>query len=254
MDVQIKHMIRRSTFDGWKIAPRYINEYEIVYIASGYGDITIEEKHIQVSAGDMIFFRPGVKHSLWITRKPYMVLYGVHFTCESDEITDDIPEHVHLEDHHFADILFKRLNDEYLQNNYLRRWKLNIILQQIICEHLTRLHTNTEPISVMRIRKILEYIHEDPCREYTLNDLLERVGIKKSVFLQNFRNITGTTPLQYITNLRLELARELLSETDLQISQISERCGFDDPFYFSRCFKKNFSVSPRKYREYKKCK
>ena len=163
-----------------------------------------------------------------------------------------IPDHMHLESGHWLEVLMRDLYEEYQQKRYLGNWKQEIILQQILYEILTKQHSEQEPISNMRIRKVLAYIHEDPCREYTLTDLLNQTGIKKTLFLQSFRNVTGTTPMQYIIDLRLEQARDLLTETDLQVFQISEKCGFSDPFYFSRCFKKKFSLSPRQYRDYKK--
>lgn len=252
MDVKVNIVLRRAAFDGWKIAPRQIKDYELVYVISGYGEIMIDGRQISVGAGDLICFKPGITHSLWLSREPYMDFYGVHFFPQSEEIIKEIPDYLHLEDRHWADMLFKKLYDEHQQKSYLGTWKKEIILQQILCEHLTRLSSTKEPISVMRIRKVLSYIHEDPCRDYPLSDLLGKVGIKKSSFLQSFRSVTGTTPLQYITNLRLEIACELLVETDLQISQISDKCGFEDPFYFSRCFKKKYSLSPRQYREYRR--
>lgn len=252
LNVKINMVLRRGTLEGWRIGPRKIKDYELVYVISGYGEIMIGGKQISVGAGDFICFKPGVTHSLWLSREPYMVFYGVHFTPQPKEIMKEIPDYVHLEERQWADQLLKMLYVEHRQKGYLGAWKEEIILQQILSEHLTRLHSTQEPISVARIRKVLSYIHNDPCRDYSLSDLLGQVRIQKSVFLQSFRSVTGTTPLQYIINLRLETACDLLAETDLQISQISDKCGFKDPFYFSRCFKKKYSLSPRQYREHLK--
>ena len=78
---------------------------------------------------------------------------------------------------------------------------------------------------------------------------MQIAGIKKTLFLQEFRSVTGTTPNQYVTDQRLEYARELLMETDASVMQIARQCGFEDVFYFSRCFKKRFHLSPREYRK-----
>jgi len=246
-EAKLDYMIRRATFAGWEIAPRYIHNYELVFVINGYGNIKIEGKDYPVSTGDLICFRPGVKHSLNLTKEPYMEFYGMHFDI-SHEIRP-FPNVTKLESSLRLETMFKSLLDVHRQKGYLYEWKRNLWLQQILCEVFTILQEKDQPISVMRIRKILDYIHEDPCRRITLDDLLKQAGIQKTLFLQSFRNVTGTTPNQYITAQRLEYARDLLADTNLSIIQIAENCGFNDAFYFSRCFKKHFGVSPRQYRE-----
>lgn len=82
-----------------------------------------------------------------------------------------------------------------------------------------------------------------------MENLLGQAGVQKTVFLQSFRRQTGTTPRQYILQLRLEYARDLMMETELPIGEIAERAGFSDPFYFSRCFRKHFGIVPSVYRQ-----
>ena len=103
----------------------------------------------------------------------------------------------------------------------------------------------TEIAAAYDQKKVLEHIHEDPARPFTLEELTARSGVKKTLFLQSFRRVTGTTPKQYILGLRLEYARDLLLETDVPVAQVAERCGFSDSFYFSRCFKRYFGYSPK---------
>lgn len=71
-------------------------------------------------------------------------------------------------------------------------------------------------------------------------------------FIQNFKKITKTTPLQYIVSLRMTNAMNLLDNTNYNISQVAEAVGYENPLYFSRLFKKNIGVSPKEYRQRKK--
>ena len=252
MDININFMLHRETFEGWKIHPRCIQDYELVYVVRGHGEIQISNRQISVKGGDFICFRPNVPHSLWLSREPYMEFYGVHFNFSEKSLMKEIPDYMHLDFGHWLEMQMRNLYEEYQQKRYQGKWKQEIILQQILCEILIKKHAEQEPVNNKRISKVLAYIHENPFREYTLNDLQNYIGIKKSLFLKTFRNMTGTTPIQYILDLRLDYAKDLLIETDLPISQISEKCGFSDPFYFSRCFKKRYSLSPREYRDYQK--
>lgn len=65
---------------------------------------------------------------------------------------------------------------------------------------------------------------------------------------RSFNRLTGKTPGQYINERRLKRASELLRTTDLSVQTISRRLQYKDPFYFSRCFKHLFGVSPRQWR------
>lgn len=194
-------------------------------------------------------FCPGVLHSLSVARQPCMEFYGVHFTLPSDVDRLPLPEVAKIEPPGRLEPLFKSLFEIYKQKTYLYQWRQNLLLEQILCEILSALHGENAPAELIRIKKVLEHIHEDPARPFTLEELTARSGVKKTLFLQSFRRVTGTTPKQYILGLRLEYARDLLLETDVPVAQVAERCGFSDSFYFSRCFKNHFSTSPRQYRK-----
>ena len=94
--------------------------------------------------------------------------------------------------------LFKSLFEIYTQKTYLYQWRQNLLLEQILCEILSALHGENAPAELIRLKKVLEHLHEDPARPFTLEDLTARSGVKKTLCLQSFRRMTGTTPKQYI--------------------------------------------------------
>ena len=249
LEVELDYLVRRATFCGWQIAPRRISNYELVYVLRGQGDICLGSRQFTVRTGDLVCFCPGVLHSLSVARQPCMEFYGVHFTLTSGVDRLPLPEVAKIEPPGRLEPLFKSLFEIYKQKTYLYQWRQNLLLEQILCEILSALHGENAPAELIRIKKVLEHIHEDPARPFTLEDLTARSGVKKTLFLQSFRRMTGTTPKQYILGLRLEYARDLLLETDVPVAQVAERCGFSDSFYFSRCFKNHFSTSPRQYRK-----
>ena len=242
-------LVRRQTFEGWKILPRLINDHEIVFISQGKGYINIEDAIIPVKGGDLILFRPHVKHSLWVEGEPYMLFYGVHFDFPLQASPADFPDIFHVDAPLRLELLFKELYDRHLSKRYLHIWQQNILLEQILCEALMLIREKREPMAIRRIHKILEYIHLDPCRPIAFNTLQEQAGLQKTAFLQAFRQVTDTTPKQYVLNLRLENARDMLKNSDIPIAQVAEQCGFSDPLYFSRYFRKRFFLSPRAYRQ-----
>lgn len=86
----------------------------------------------------------------------------------------------------------------------------------------------------------------------------ERAGMKKyadiscygmSQFARSFKDTTGKTPTKYMIDSKISKAKDLLLTTSLPMNQIASLCGYNDPLYFSRIFKKRVGTSPREYRK-----
>ena len=73
-------------------------------------------------------------------------------------------------------------------------------------------------------------------------------GISESSFYQHFKAWSGVSPNEYRTGLRMAAAKSMLRNSNLSVLEIALHVGFDDPYYFSRLFKKCVGVSPRVYR------
>jgi AraC family transcriptional regulator len=91
-------------------------------------------------------------------------------------------------------------------------------------------------------------MQSDLCARYDLASLAAETGYSKSHFLRAFQASTGTTPHQYIIQLRLEAARRLLRSRSSTMFEIALKCGFANDAHFSRVFRQNFGVSPHQYR------
>lgn len=248
---KLNFFVKRQTFAGWEILPRQLSDYELVLVLKGQGHINIEGTHFWVSGGDIICFKPGIKHNLWVEQEPCMLFYGMHFMPLDPAQPVPLPDVLHLEAPLRLEVLFQKLHEIYYAKPYLYEWKQELLLQQILCEMLTIRYEQKAPIAVERVRRVLDYIHENPCREIRQEELLKRAGVRKTEFIKAFRIVTGTTPVRYILAQRLEIARDVLISSDLSVTMVAEKCGFADPFYFSRCFSAHFGMSPRQYRNAK---
>jgi AraC-like DNA-binding protein len=79
--------------------------------------------------------------------------------------------------------------------------------------------------------------------ELTLNNNMNAIQIYRKL-----KALTGKTPSLFIRSIRLEKSKELLSSTDMTVSEVAYAVGFKDPSYFSRVFLKEYKKSPRDYR------
>ncbi len=82
-----------------------------------------------------------------------------------------------------------------------------------------------------------------------VSEFSKKSGLSDKYFRETFKKIYGSTPTQLLINLRLNEAAKLLSVGYLSITQVAEAVGFNDVYYFSRLFKKKFSVSPSQFEQ-----
>ena len=99
-----------------------------------------------------------------------------------------------------------------------------------------------------RITKAEQIMRASLCSPLSLSLLAEQVGLSHVQFIRRFREVFGKTPSAYIAALRLERAKELLSETEFPIKKIAALCGFENEYYFSNFFKQHIGCSPSAYR------
>ena len=99
------------------------------------------------------------------------------------------------------------------------------------------------------IFRALGFIEENYPHSILVEDIAASVGLSADYFSRMFKQFIGVTPQEYIMNVRLAKATELLREADMTITQAAEKVGFEDPGYFSRQFKKILGITPSQYQK-----
>lgn len=115
---------------------------------------------------------------------------------------------------------------------------------------IQRASTRNHGISDSVIEKLVNYIDENFTSDITTSEILEQFPLsRRSIELKFKKEMGGTTIYKYITHCRVARFAQLLSTTDLPLSEISARCGVSDYSNFSRVFKKLTGLSPSEYRK-----
>ena len=82
----------------------------------------------------------------------------------------------------------------------------------------------------------------------TLDQVAQAASVSRNTCLSCFRRVLGLSPMEYLTQRRLEYALHLLLTSDLPVAQVAEACGFGDASYFGKRFRKQMGLTPSQYR------
>ena len=133
----------------------------------------------------------------------------------------------------FADLNLKELLIRLIQSQHLQQ----VSIESDSSNNQSRLHY------------VLNYIHEHLTEKIAVDALSRKAYLSRNVFFKWFREQFGITPLDYINNERIKLAKQLLAKPQYKVHTVSNMCGFSDVNYFVRLFKKNEGITPKAYKD-----
>lgn len=137
-------------------------------------------------------------------------------------------------------------------NNSLDEQMFRMLLCSMLtlfARNVTQKTNNDEKIC---IDKIIDYITENFDKDITLDILAKNVFVNKYEISRTFRKNTGITFVEYLSRIRIEKAKKLLSDTSLSVTEISYMVGLNGPSNFARVFRKLVGISPVEYRKNKR--
>lgn len=105
-------------------------------------------------------------------------------------------------------------------------------------------------LSDPRIAAVAEAMRNDPAARWDVETLATLAGLSASQLFRRFRAVTGATPMDHLRQLRITTGKHLLSETSLSVGEIAGRCGYADPYHFSRDFRRLTGTTPSRFRSW----
>ena len=130
-------------------------------------------------------------------------------------------------------------------------------LPELLLVEVLRLHLASAPaadrgwLAALRdpvLADALALLHGAPERKWTVADLAAGAAVSRSVLDERFRQTLGRSPIRYLTEWRLHVAKELLATSSLGVAAVARRVGYDSEEAFSRAFKRAFGRSPAHWR------
>lgn len=99
------------------------------------------------------------------------------------------------------------------------------------------------------VRKAMEFVYMNYSRKTSIEEMAQYIGLNRKYFSKIFKEITNSTPQEFLINYRINKACELMEGHNLSISNIARSVGYDDPLLFSKIFKKLKGLSPSEFRK-----
>jgi AraC-like DNA-binding protein len=122
--------------------------------------------------------------------------------------------------------------------NFCRRWREELWSNR---------SSEIRDPNARRISAALRLMHTHPARRWTVSKLAADVGLSRSSFAQEFAHCLESTPLAYLTEVRMKRAAYLLEQGRISCQEVAIRVGYSLENSFSRAFKRRFGFSPRAY-------
>jgi AraC family transcriptional activator of mtrCDE len=113
--------------------------------------------------------------------------------------------------------------------------------------HLQRERANRGLLALLAHRQLggaVRAMLKEPARNWSLNELATRANASRASFVRMFKGVAQRAPLEFLTELRLELARQKLNTTDLALADVAAEAGYQSESSFSRAFKRRFGRPP----------
>lgn len=240
---------------GHSYGPVLRSGYLIHYVLEGNGYFQVQGKTYRLGEGDaflicpdeLIYYEADKKHPWTYT---WIGFQGVKIR-EYLERTSLLATPVF---HYGQDDRIRLCHEKMFEANQLPANR-DLIMNSILYEYLfllvrkfPREHVSSSEKQTVYVEEALRCIEARYTQELSIQSIADELGLDRSYLHRLFKAATGSSPQEYLLDLRIRKACSLLEKTDLSVAIIALSVGYEDTLYFSRLFKRKKGVSPTQYR------
>lgn len=238
------------------------DEYILIYCVKGEGWYVLNGEHHKVMANQFFVLPPHVAHSYGASECHPWHIYWFHFKGEKAAETAEHLKGVNTitvcDSSRIADrtaMFDEMLNVLEGKTDADTVCYVNMMLHTLLATFIfIDIYRDAKKVTsaagnISFVSRATHFLNENVENRITVSDMARYMGYSDSQFYRLFFEHTGYAPMSYFLHLKVEHAISLLSNTRLHIYQIAMKMGFDDPYYFSKFFKKMTGKSPQQFRD-----
>ena len=259
--------------DAKAMAPPHTHDFfELLLVVSGTGIYVTSSGEYQLEQGDFFLVPPGDVHGF--SNQHHLQIYNILW--KANELRFDFQE---LEKHPGYHLFFYLEPNARESNQFKGHLNLDKKQLQIVQDLIKRLHDelkarvsgyellarallaelfvmicrfcvsgSEDSSNLLQIAQVVNFMRSNYAKALKRASLARMVNMSEATFFRHFKAATGVSPMEYLVNLRLSKAEELLRTTALPLMDIAIQCGFYDSNYFGALFRKHYNITPCRYR------
>ncbi len=234
------------------------NENILIYVTNGSGEVCIGKERYLLSKNDYIIIPKKIPHHYSTKEKDAWTIYWVHFDgSKAKLLTNSFGKKCSLQTHHTMseDLRINLFKDliHTLSMGYVKSHLeyVSLSLQQLMASFLYpdqfMHHLNVQDSDV--ISKNISFMKTHVGEALSLKELADQAGLSVAHYSKLFTQKTGFSPIDHFIQLKIQYACQLLDISQLYVKEVAHKVGYQDPYYFSRIFKKVMQMSPLEYKK-----
>ena len=247
----------QSYIFNWE-AGRILSEYQIIYISNGKGILEVKDAEpIMIEGGTIFLLFPNIWHrfeplletgweEFWVGFNGHYVEYLMRQDCFN-------PQNPVLKvgfDNEILNIFIRLIDTSKHESMVFSQMASCFVIQLLGLVNASALMVDkTKSRQEQIIQAIRFKIQGNWDKNLDFEDIASENNITYDWFRKAFKNILGIAPGQYLLNIKIEKAAQMLRETNLTLSEIAAKTGFENEFYFSRMFKNKMNCTASSYRK-----
>ena len=231
----------------------------LFYCVQGKGYYTLDGHTFTLNPNQYVIV-PATDKPLvyWSDTEDPWSIYWVHFTSDALQafnrayhiVPEQGPQYIPHNEKGIRiwEEMYENLSRGYSPENLMNT---NLCLYHLIATFVFSQQQNQNSSSPEKaiIRETIDYMKNNLDKTIRIGDFADLNKYSVSHFSKLFRLTTGMSPIEYFIHLKMQKACQLLYTEDSRVKQIAALLGYDDPYYFSRLFKKYMNTSPETYRK-----
>ncbi|MDF2714108.1 MAG: hypothetical protein K0R28_1033 [Paenibacillus sp.] len=238
----------------------YTKNYELYSVLQGEGTWRLNEKSWRLQKGDCLLLEPGLLLECRCSGQSELVYSRIVFCARRtaaagigglpDEGNDAVLPPtglVHIQPFGQWQAMLAELHRYGANTEGIEEFRQHIRLQELLYYMWSQNNSPTVRDARSAVQETIEELHAVPERKLDISGLARSANLGVRQYTYWFKVLTGSSPTEYVTALRVEQAKKQLLATSDPVSAIARRNGFQDAYYFSRRFKQVTGMSPNRF-------
>lgn len=249
------------------------SEMELIYVRKGNLNVTVWSQTYAAKEGDILILLPHTLHAIeqsgTLAAEYFNILFDFSLLGEKDSdpvyakyllpfITHQLEVTIHEEKNSSLNVLLTPFLLSLIENRRSSYDTHELLVKANLFGIMHHLYQHSVPwnadhltpfATYHKLKTALYHVQNSYSHPISIKEVADLCGFSESHFMKLFKELTGVSFTNYLTNYRLELAAEQLrSDARQSVIQVATNCGFNNHSYFTRVFQKKYKMTPTAYR------